>query len=444
MTLLKHRWFALLLSLPLIACQPSKADNKARTVPRPSKQDLEQALNASYTPKATSKQECLGRLTFNVEGAFKWALSAPTRSDFKGQVPVLSWELRSGNEKLEYDEYIYALIFPGATQAQLDEDYQNTVDEQIYAKQELAKDIELREEILQDLINEDPAKRNRNISQEVHDRHIVERKQEIAEKKAELATFGSATHPMDFGMPDRKGYAQGRYLQGYLLSQGVYYRFVMGANSNDHRTDAEREAWFSDFMKRFQPRKLHEVPKERGVCFPYGFIPDDGTKPFHTAAGIRFDDRPNVLYVINTQVVGERPVTNTLFEATSRASVGLMPGFANEEVAKIIKKRVGPHRAYIGELASEQGGAAVRLTEAKRQFDNYSVYTGYMGWMGSQVLPFIAVDMRSFTRAQTTRSEIERLKTDPPPFEESKARLDALLKSVRLRSTTPTMPELQF
>ncbi|MDE2400036.1 MAG: hypothetical protein KGL90_00015 [Burkholderiales bacterium] len=431
------------MSLPLIACQPSKADDKARTVPRPSKQDLEQALNASYIPKATSKQECLGRLTFNVDGAFKWALSANTNTP-KDQMPTVSREIRSTDETLDYDEFVYALIFPGATQAQLDEDYQNAIEKLIYLKQDLAKDIELREEILQDLIHEDPSKRDPNISQEKHDQYIVERKQEIAEKKAELATFGSATHPMDFGMPDRKGYAQGRYLQGYLLSQGVYYRFVMGDNSNDHRTNAEREAWFSDFMKRFQPRKLYEIPKERGVCFPYGFIPDDGTKPFHTAAGIRFDDRPNVLYVINTQVVGERPVTNTLFEATSRASVGLMPGFANEEVAKVIKKRVGPHRAFIGELASEQGGAAVRLTEGKRQFDNYSVYTGYMGWMGSQVLPFIAVDMRSFTRAQTARSEIERLKTDPPPFEESKGRLDALLKSVRLRPTTPTMPELQF
>lgn len=211
----------------------------------------------------------------------------------------------------------------------------------------------------------------------------------------------------------------------------------------DQRTTAEREAWFSDFIKRFQPRKLYEIPKERGVCFPYGFIPDDGTKSFHTAAGIRYDDRPNVLYVINTQIVGERPVTNTLLEATSRASVGLLPGFANEEVAKLIKKRVGPHRAYIGELASEQGGAVVRLTEGKRQFDNYSVYTGYMGWLGSHVLPFTAFDMRSFTQAQTARSKIERLKTDPPPFEESKARLDALLKSVRLRPTDLPMPEMQ-
>lgn len=442
MKLQKHRWFALLLSLPLIACQPSKANDEARVTPRPSKSDLEKALNANYVASAASHQECLGRLTFNVSGAFKWSLSANTRTP-KDQMPSVSREIRSGDETLGYTDYVYALIFPGATQDQLDKDYQSTVDEQIYLKQELARKIHLYEEMLQDRLNADPAQRDPNISQEAANRDIDDWRRKVVEEKLKLETLGDGIYPMDFGMPDRKGYAQGRYLQGFLLSQGVYYRFVMGDNSNDHRTDAEREAWFSDFMKRFQPRKLYEIPKERGVCFPYGFIPDDGTVPFHTAAGIRFDDRPNVLYLINTQVVGERPVTNTLLEATSRASVGLLPGFANEEVAKLIKKRIGPHRAYIGELAAEQGGAVVRLTEGKRQFDNYSVYTGYMGWLGSHVLPFTAVDMRSFTQAQTARSEIERLKTDPPPFEESKARLDALLKSVRLRPIDLPMPEMQ-
>jgi hypothetical protein len=356
---------------------------------------------------------------------------------------VLSWELRSGDETLQYGDYVTALIFPGATQEQFDEDYQRTVDKQIYLKQDLLARIQADEQRLQKSNHADTSKSASNNTQDEIDPYIVEIKEGIAEKKRMLSTLNVGVHPMDFGMADRRGYALGRSLSGYILSQGVYYRFEMGDIPADQRTTAEREAWFSDFIKRFQPRKLYEIPKERGVCFPYGFIPDDGTKSFHTAAGIRYDDRPNVLYVINTQIVGERPVTNTLLEATSRASVGLLPGFANEEVAKLIKKRVGPHRAYIGELASEQGGAVVRLTEGKRQFDNYSVYTGYMGWLGSHVLPFTAFDMRSFTQAQTARSKIERLKTDPPPFEESKARLDALLKSVRLRPTDLPMPEMQ-
>ena len=421
MTNLKRSMLCLLLSVPLMACHPSRADEEARPTPHPSKQDLAQALNGSYTPPTKSQQECIGRLIFNVEGPIKWALSASTSTP-KDQMPTLSREIRSGDEALDYGSPggLYVLIYPGATQAQLDAQYDSAVDEKIYIRREHEESIEINKRRLTNLKNSSPATRDPNISQESHERGIRELEEEIIDEQRVLANVGKVSHPLDFGMSDRKGYAQGRYLQGYMLRDGVYYHFVMGANSEDTRTSAEREAWFTDFMKRFQPRKLYEIPKERGVCFPYGFIPDDGTVPFKAAAGIRFDDRPNVLYVVRTQVVDAKPITNTLLEATARASVGLMAGVANEEVAKLIKKRVGPHRAYIGELAAEQGGAVVHLTEGKRKFDNYSVFTGYMGWRDSHVLPFISVDMRSFTQAQTERSRIEHLKTDPPRLKKAK------------------------
>lgn len=436
-------WGSVLLALSMVACKASSANDKALQAPHPSEQDVAKAINASYQPGPNSRQECLGRLTFNVGAPIKWALSAST-TEAKDQMPSLSREIRSGDERLEYGDngFLYVLIYPGATQGQLDKQYQDTVEEEIYFKRELAERVEFLEENLHDLKTMSPSERDPRISEESYKRGISDREAVLAEKKSLLANFGEGIHPLDFGMPDRKGYAQGRFLQGFLWRDGVYYRFVMGDNSNDTRSDAEREAWFSDVMKRFQTRKLYEVPKGPGVCVPYGFFPDDGTVPFHSSAGFRFDDRPNVLYALNTQWVGKDPVDNTLFTATARASVGLMAGFANEEVAKVIKRRVGPHRAYIGELAAEQGGAVVRLTEGKRKFDNYSVYTGYMGWMHSHELPFIAVDMRSFTQAETARSPIEKLKTDPPPFEESKARLDALLKSIRFRSTKqPEVPQ---
>ncbi|MGH6646110.1 T6SS immunity protein Tli4 family protein [Aquabacterium sp.] len=444
MTKVQQGLLCILLSVPLIACQPSKADDGSYKNPHPGRNDLAQALNAKYLSGPKGRQECLGRLTFNLDKPVKWALSSSTTTP-KDQMPIISREIRSEDEGIDYGTYgLYVLIYPGATQQQLDAQYESAVDEKIYVKREHEESIAINKRRLDKLKKSSSATRDPNITQEQHDRAIAELEEELVEEKQVLANVGKASHPMDFGMTDRKGYAQGRYLQGYLLRDGVYYHFVMGGNLNDKRTDAQREAWFTDFMKRFQTRKLYDIPKERGVCIPYGFIPDDGTVPFKTAAGIRFDDRPNVLYTLRTQVVDERLVTNTLLAATTRASVGLMAGFANQEVAKLVKKRIGPHRAYIGELAAEQGGTVVQLTEGKRKFDNYSVFTGYNGWMNSQVLPFIAVDMRSFTQAETRDSEIERLKTDPPPFEESKSRLDALLKSIRLRPTTPAMAELEY
>jgi hypothetical protein len=424
----------------LAACQASSADESVPPRPQPSASDLAKALNASYQAVPGSHQECIGRLTFNVDRPIKWALSASTR-EAKDQMPTVTREIRSGDERLDYSagRFLDVLIYPGATPAQMEAQYQEAVDAKIYVAREIKDRIDLMERALADVREIARERPDPRISQEDYRRGIKEREQEIAAAKQRLAENGSRSHDLDFDMPDRKGYAQGRNLLGFLWRDGVYFRFEMSSNSTDKRSDAEREAWFADVIKRFKTRKLYEVPKERGVCVPYGFFPDDGTVPFHTVAGFRYDDRPNVLYVINTQLVGRTPVDNTLFIATSRAAVGLMAGFANEEVAKVLKHRIGPHRTYIGELAAEQGGAVVRLSEGKRQFDNYSVYTGYMGWMDSHILPFVAVDMRSFTRAETARSAIEELKTDPPPFEESKARLDGLLKSIRLRRTEPPM-----
>jgi hypothetical protein len=67
---------------------------------------------------------------------------------------------------------------------------------------------------------------------------------------------------------------------------------------------------------------------------------------------------------------------------------------------------------------------------------SYSAYTGYLGWNHSRVLPAITVNLCSSTKEQ------ERTKAGPLSFEESLARLDALLKGIRLRPTEPVMPEL--
>jgi len=104
-----------------------------------------------------------------------------------------------------------------------------------------------------------------------------------------------------------------------------------------------------------------------------------------------------------------------------------------------VNKSFGPRPAHIGALSADQGGISLNVADpGKPPVYNYSVYTGYAGWPNSQVLPYITVDMRSFTRQQD-----KSLKADPPPFDESLARLDKLLKSIRLRPTQPAMPEIQ-
>jgi len=443
MKIFNIKWICALLFILVTACQAPEAGEQFFAFPRATKADLHQAINIYFWPLFQHKDECLGRLLFSVDRAMAWALSSSTNSYKDGRMAV-SREIKDGSERVLYGKYgLYINVYPNASSKEQERLYDKSTFGRYEAERQSKELLELKSSMIKELKSISPAMRDPNVIQKDIDESVRAYEREIAEAKQNLKDLDKYYRPLNLGLPGSMGYMEGSTLHGLLLKDAVLYDFNFSWDNRDTRTPAQREAWFLDLFKRFQTRKLHEIPKARGVCIPYGFIPDDGTVPFYTSVGFRYDDRPNVLYTIRTQVVDDSPITNTLLEASTRAAVGLMPGVANEEAAKHLKKRIGPHRAYIGELAAEQGGVAVQLTEGDRTFDNYSVFTGYNGWMNSHVLPFISVDMRSFTQEQTQRSSIERLKTDPPPFEESKTRLDAFLKSIRLRPTDQVMPELQ-
>jgi hypothetical protein len=54
-----------------------------------------------------------------------------------------------------------------------------------------------------------------------------------------------------------------------------------------------------------------------------------------------------------------------------------------------------------------------------------------------KALPFIFVELNT-----TTMNMAPELKQNPPPFKQSMGRYEALLKSIRLRPTTPPMPDM--
>ena len=197
-----------------------------------------------------------------------------------------------------------------------------------------------------------------------------------------------------------------------------------------------RKVAFLDMLKRFQTRALYQVPKEPGICIPYGFIPDDGTGHFRTEVSFRYKDRPGVIYSMGTSVVGERNYLgeSAMLTATARSAGALGSGLVGGRDAKA----VGPHQVKIGVLDAWQGGVSLNVADrGKPPVRSYSVYTAYDGHAHSRVLPSIRVNLLSFTREQE-----DTLKIDPPPLEESLQRLDTLLKSIRLRPSLPEMPEL--
>ncbi len=232
------------------------------------------------------------------------------------------------------------------------------------------------------------------------------------------------------------------YLRGAIVLGKHIVAFQAMLNGFENYVEPTEAQWMvaedalRKLISQLQPRNLYEIPTDRGFCLPYAFLRDDGTFGNKISTSFRLADSPAVVYTLS---VGSIPVggasETTILNATGRSATGILGQLPENTM---VKQRLGPRPAKIGALTSEQGGIVV---ETKRQghppLEGYHVYTGYAGWAGSQILPTIEVTMESAARAA-----YPRLTMDAPPYEQARPRLDALLKSIRLRPTTPPMPEL--
>lgn len=143
-----------------------------------------------------------------------------------------------------------------------------------------------------------------------------------------------------------------------------------------------------------------------------------------------------MLYTINTGTVRSHGMKVPVIEALGHARID--PARAAEGgTHAVVTERIGPRIVPLGGLSAMQGGTVVKVSSPGRQpYDVYSVFTGESGWLGSAVLPFISVDMRSVTKVQAPE-----LPNNPPPFKPSMARLEQILTSLRWRPTDPPMRE---
>jgi hypothetical protein len=92
----------------------------------------------------------------------------------------------------------------------------------------------------------------------------------------------------------------------------------------------------------------------------------------------------------------------------------------------------------MGGLSASQGGVHLKLDQpGGKGYEIYSVFTGYGGWLGTTVLPYVLLNMRTMNKELAPE-----LKEIPPPFAVSQSRMDLMVKSMRWRPTMPPMPEL--
>ncbi|MGF6182283.1 hypothetical protein ABIB42_003315 [Massilia sp. UYP32] len=390
----------------------------------------------NYRPVAGLESECLGRLVFEVKNKIEWPVyyNVPHGSGFWGR--SFSNNVRSSGDTLRFGNTYIAVIGSVSGSSK----------EKIFDITPPAREANLRELIERSRRYIDEQRRENKDAESLR-REVKQREEFIQMWQKSIEEMREKFEPFDPGVPASYGYwtstlEGGIYMTKYsnyraYLTRGDYIYIFESTVKMD--TPAAKEAHRRDFsamLKSFRPRALHEIPTEPGVCIPYGFIPDDGRTVVEFKQSLRFPDAPGVLYTIETGTVHPRRSKAPLLHALAHASINPPPQMREDEARPVVIKRIGPQSVKMGGLSASQGGVVLQAGLEGQKYDIYNVFTGYGGWLGTYVLPYILVEMHTVNRAVATE-----ITQHPPPFEQSKQRLDTLLGGMRWRPTSPPMAE---
>ncbi|MDO8032804.1 T6SS immunity protein Tli4 family protein [Janthinobacterium sp. SUN128] len=405
---------------------------------KPTAQELMQATAPGYATPAGMARECLGRLVFDVHAPVQWPTRYKDASDtgifyrsFSEDVFHQGDEIQVGNVRIgvlgPLGKEDMAALREAMPQPRIDR------------LQALLKDDEAE---LAELKGQPSNAKTRQASY-LAQKSLTGRQAQIKELQSNYQTF-------DSGLPDSDGYRSSegsgtanptRYsIYRTHLKRGEYvYVFESMQEIRDNNSEAAHGQQFIRFLKSFRPRVANEVPKELGLCIPHGFIADDGKTVSAIKQSLRWPDAPGVLYTISTGNVDPRALKVPLVQAAATGGIGQFGSRGEQEAKPFIVERIAPRSVRIGALTAQQGGVALKVERpGSAPFETYTVFTGYAGWLGTAVLPYILIELGSRSMEQAPE-----LKQNPPPFKSSYARLETLLKSTHLRPTEPAMPELR-
>ena len=246
--------------------------------------------------------------------------------------------------------------------------------------------------------------------------------EDIKENEQTIAEFGE--HKLN--LPDSYAYKRSDSLVAYLWRDKRVYRFA--TRKSEGESFEAMAAKFSETLARFRTRALYEIPAEPGVCIPYGFFADNGSIWYQLTNSLRLKDAPNVMYTVGIGKNGDNPKATGL----NVWAASIMQG-AGSYVERQITQRIKPREIKIGAMQGIMGGFTIKpdRTKGNDQEQSYHLQAGYDGEPNSDLFPFVAFQMRSYTKgADPSLTRIA------PPLAPSQARLIGLMKSVRLRAVS--------
>ncbi|WP_339458200.1 T6SS immunity protein Tli4 family protein [Pseudomonas sp. EA_105y_Pfl2_R69] len=346
-----------------------------------------------------SRQECIGRMTFDVPEEMQWATfhAEYTNRISKGGGHGFGLKVGAKGDNASYDYdglvlYVSDIVerskFEGAAKY-----IKGTA--RLYQKQ-LEEDLEIDKFRLKELPSLGYGQKE--ISELEADIREIERKIPLMQ-----------VHEHDLGIPD--AYFLGDSVspsEALLWRNNRVYYFTFGKAGPD---SVER---IKALMARFQPRELYEVPKGPGFCFPYGFIADEGKTAYSIKNSLRFTRTPNVIFTLVAASANDpwqtKPTTGT-YDTDYR------PGYDGNKWTKTSFIE----RLYLGKrLAGLEGW---RLDPKPGSAEQERAWFA-LAHRGGTRSPLLAVQM--FTFQQGT----DDLKDLTPPPEEVIPRFKVLSESI--------------
>jgi hypothetical protein len=432
-----------LLVAVLLGCDQSKGgespdgrgDADAQPSRKPTSAEMLKATGGDYASPKGILRECLGRLVFDIADPVQW----PT---FLGSDPSNMFSSMFSDNLYSMDD---AIVVQGVHIAVV-ETTTDSARERIRARTPWARIerhngyIKERSEYLARLDKLKKKSAKVQVQMENAEFAIKEwekTKREIQDEYERVHLPLADSEAYWTSEEGRGGSPSDSIYRAYLTRGEFVFVFESVAELSGVMTKEIHNKQFLEFLGRFRPRKANEIPAELGVCVPYGFIADDGRMISDIKQSIRWRDAPGVLYTIQT---GNSTPKNTKMAPLTAVATAMAAKYAiarREEASVELTHQIGPTLTKIGGLPASQGGFALKITRSGQlPFEVYDVFTGYSGWWGTTVLPFVLIEMSTRTIEQ-----MPELKQNPPPFRQSMDRLDRLLKSTHLRPTSPLMPE---
>ena len=389
-----------------------------------------------YKTPRDGRSECFGRIMFDVAAPVEWPTyyrvgysSALFNRSFDETVADPSDNMLYGDTRIavlsEFDGKARSKVFDELPAAKIEYFQQHIKDSQSY---------------LERLRAESKGSQASTLEIEREERSIGRWQNMIKDYQTNFEKF-------DIGLADSQGYWTSKsssvsksekysVLRAYLSRGRHIYIFE---STREMKGISDKDAHKRDFLSllsKFRARAAGEIPGDRGVCIPFGFIADAGTTAIEFKQSFRYPEAPGVLYTLNTGTVGPRNMKVTPLMAATEAMISPSQSDVGDAIKYTLGQRIAPRVVRIGGLPASQGGVVIKATPVKgRAYEVYSVFTGYGGWLGTNVLPYVLLNMHTMNR------EVATSLPAPPPFSSSRDRMERILSSMRWRPTDPVMPE---